>query len=135
MNTITLSDKVERIAFSMFLCAAKSSGEKSLIFRNLINVEIDGCTMLLLVLGHAYPGQRDGSCIAILNPNKSLVSQIIPGYRYSSLILKGLVTGRCDLTLAFWMDMTMGINIRRTIKYLSSPLSPAKFSLQEIKWE
>lgn len=134
MKPVTQFDKVEKIAASLFLCAIQSSAKTSVMFRNLIDVDIDGSTKPLLVVGHAHPGYGDGSCIAILNPDKSLISKIIPGCGYSSFILKELVQRKCDLTLALCININCGYRSVRGTEYKCREPSLPKFKLPEINW-
>lgn len=136
MKVPTLFEKVEKVASSLYLCALRSSANESVMFRNLIDFHVDGCKKPLLVLGHAHPSHGDGSCIAILNPDESLVSEIIPGCGYSSSILKEIVTRKCDLALSLWINTDDRRNIWRMIhgtRYKRRESPPAKFTLPRIK--
>lgn len=136
MKPTSLFDKVEKVASSLYLCALGSSAKESVMFRNLIDFHVDECKKPLLVLGHAHPSHGDGSCIAILNPDESLVRKIIPGCGYSSFILKGIVARKCDLALSLWINTDDGFNIWRMIhgtRYKCRESVPAKFTLPAIK--
>lgn len=132
MKPITLYDKVEKVVSSLYSCALESSADKDVMFCILIDVNLDGCTKPLLVVGTTHPLYGDGSCIAVLNPDKSLLTKIIPGVGYSNFILKEIVQGKCDLTLSLWINTNAGISTQRSTQYKYRRPSPARFSLLEI---
>lgn len=128
MKTITLSDKVEKAATSLYLCALKHSAETDSEFSTLINVNFDGNVKPLLVVGRAYRLRGQGHCMVTLNPDKSLLSKLLPGSAYHKLDLIEIVQGKCDLMLDFWID-NYGIRCGHKNQYRSRKASPAKFSI------
>lgn len=128
MKTITLFDKVEKAATSLYLCALESSAQSDSIFRMLMNVDFDGSIKPLLVAGRAFKLRDEGHLIAVLNPDKNLLNKIIPGCRYGNLILKEIVQGKCDLSLALWIKTNIGLNVSRSTQYKSRKPSPVRFS-------
>lgn len=129
MKTITLSDKVEKAATNLYLCALESSAQSESTFRMLINIDFDGSIKPLLVAGRAFKSRDEGHLIAVLNPDKNLLNKIIPGCGYGNLILKEIVQGKCDLALALWINTNIDLNVSRSTQYKSRKPSPARFSL------
>lgn len=132
MKTITQFDKVEKVVSSLYLSALESSAEKDAMFRTLMDVDLDGSTKPLLVVGITHPWYGDGSCIAVLNPDKSLISKIKPGCGYCGFIWKEIVQGKCDLMLSLWINTNVGFSAQRGTQYENRRPSPARISLPEI---
>ena len=127
MNTTTQLDRVEKIASSLYLCSLAASPEKDALFQMLIDLEVDGPTKPLLVVGSTHPHHYgDGYCIAVLNPDQSLFEKILPGCGISDPILKWLVRGKCDLALQLWINTIGGFRTARTCLYKSRQPSPAR---------
>ncbi len=116
MNTIAICDKIEKIATKIYSCELESSSSDSL-FRSLIDVDCDGNSKSLLIVGSTHPYFGDGYCIAVLNPEKGLLQKITPGCAYNPYILKELVQGKCDLTLSLWINTNEGFNVSRSVNY------------------
>lgn len=135
MNITTLYDKVEKVASSLYSCALESSAETDSIFRTLVNVDFDGSLKPLLVVGTTHPYFGDGHCIAVLNPDKNLLNIVIAGVGYADFFLKEVVRGKCDLTLALWINTNVGFRADRTFKYKCRKASPARFSLEDMEIE
>ena len=132
MKPITLLGKVEKSCISLYLCALESSAGKDAMFRTLLDVDLDGCTKPLLVIGTTHPWFGDGSCIAVLNPDKSLISKLKPGCGYGNFILKEIVQGKCDLMLSLWINTNVGFSVQLRTRYKCQRPTPARFSIQEI---
>lgn len=113
MNDLTLSDKVEMIVYDIYMSALKASPEESSLFRKLMMVDLDGSRRLLMVVGATnqyYP--HDDSCVAVLNPDRSLLREIHPGQFYDEDKLFGIVRGKCDFALGLMTDAARGRRFR-----------------------
>jgi hypothetical protein len=97
------------------------------MFRITVDVDVDGSIKTLLVVGNAHPSFEDGSLIAVLNPDESLLSRIMPGCAYSRS-LKEIVRGKCDVMLYMWVDAFRKDKVHYTDEYIARKPSPAKFT-------
>jgi hypothetical protein len=98
-----------------------------------MDVDLDGHTKPLMIVGRTHPRLGNGYCIAVLNPCKSLLSQIDPGFAYDDRILTKIVKGKCDLALSLWINPELGFYPSRETQYENHKSSPARFSLLEIQ--
>lgn len=89
-------EQIQQVATMVLGAVLKSSPSDDAQIRTLISTEIDGQQKQLLIVGNTHRFFNDADCIAILNPDKSLVSKVRPGVAYMSGALKGMVSGRCD---------------------------------------
>ena len=64
-------------------------------FKQVVRLDESGTKQLVLV-GSLYRDCDDGHCVAVLNPDARLDSQLQGGVGYPAPILKYMVTGRCD---------------------------------------
>ena len=72
------------------------------IFKSVLTIVVEGEKKPLLLVGNAHSGAKDGECVVILNPSKSLTNALNPGVAY--LDLKENVTDECDAMVHLWFD-------------------------------
>jgi hypothetical protein len=97
-------NEVKDIAVDIFDSVLKASADSGGIFRVLITAKIEGKEKPLLIVGNANSSFEDGSCIAVLNPDKDVLQRIQGGVYYHNDILKKTVQGKCDLMVELWID-------------------------------
>lgn len=129
MNTLTLSDKVEMVVYDIYMSALETSPEESSLFRKLLMVDLNGSRRLLMVAGatHQYY-QTDNSCVAVLNPDRSLLREIHPGCYYDRPELLGIVQDKCDFALGLMIDTCSGFRASPYFEYTSRPTTYSRFN-------
>lgn len=128
-------DDLEVYASQIFFHTLQSAGSnEDSPFRMLADVNIDGTVKPVLLLGnvHPHPEFRDGHCIAILNPDKTLLKRINPGVGISTPILKEIVERKCDLMLYLYIEAYCNRRVSRAGTYQARTPSLAKYSAREI---
>lgn len=95
--------QIQQAATSVLGAVLNNSPSDDAGIKSLLSVEIDGQQQQLLIVGNTHRYFDDANCIAILNPDESLVSKINIGVAYMSGILKEMVARRCDAMLQLQM--------------------------------
>lgn len=129
MNALTLSDEVEIIVYNVYMRALEASPEKNALFREMMMVGLNGTTRLLMIVGainQYYPA--DDSCVAVLNPDKSLLREIHPGWYYGSSALTLMVQGKCDFALGLIINTCGGFRADPYFEYTSQPAAHPRFT-------
>jgi len=95
-------------------------------------IEVTGELKPLFLVGYVSQEIEDGSCVAIVNPDKELIKKIEPNVSYSSAILKEIIAKKCDSMVQIWLDAYKQGDGRLTImsKYKSRIASKPKFTVQ-----
>lgn len=129
MNTLTLSDKVEMIVYDIYMSAIDASPEESFLFRKLMMVDLNGSRRQFMVVGatHQYYSS-DNACVAVLNPDRSLLREIHPGCYYGSSALMHIVRGKCDFALGLMIDTCGGFRAEPYFEYTSPPAAHPRFT-------
>jgi len=96
-------EQIQQVATAVLGAVLKSSPSDDAGIKTLVSAEIDGQQKQLLIVGNTHRFFHDANCIAILNPDDSLVSKIRPGVAYMSGALKEMVSGCCDSMLQLQM--------------------------------
>lgn len=125
--------EVERLALEYMSMVIKTSGLADSLFRSVLEINFDGETKPLLLVGHAHPKIEDGHIIAIVNPDISLISQINPGCAYNRMHLKEMVSKKCDLMLDLFIEVYKTKKIQHSNHYKQRKSSKPKFKINEIK--
>ncbi len=114
------------IAEKTILKALSTEDEKGI--HKVINIELDGKIKPLFLVGYVSQEIEDGSCIAILNPDKDLISRIESNVGYSGAILKKIIAQKCDCMVQIWLDAYKKGNDRIAVlsKYKSRSFSNPK---------
>lgn len=73
-------------------------------FKEIVEIDLAGETKTLFLVGYADRNIEDGSCIAILNPEKELLERIKPNVAYSGAILKEIIAKKCEFMVQVWVD-------------------------------
>ncbi len=92
-------EKVQQIAVDHFLAFLKVCADSNATFRQILTVDMDGVALHLLLVGEAHGNVEDGYCIAILNPDENLMSEVKTGLSYLTPDLLAKVENRCDAML------------------------------------
>lgn len=119
-------EQLTKIADTVFRNLLPISAKESGIFRLLMTVDIDGAAKPLLIVGNAHSQIEDGDCIAVLNPDHDLLSELHGGVAYMAG-LKEIVSGRCDAMVHLWIEAYGSNETSVLYKYLSRSPSAAKF--------
>lgn len=129
MNALNLSDKVEMIVYDAYMSALEASPEESSLFRKMKMVDLTGSTRLLMVVGatNQYYAS-DNSCVAVLNPDRSLLREIHPGCYYGGAELLDIVQGKCDFALGLMIDVDGGFRADPYFEYTSPPAGQSRFT-------
>ncbi|MGE0086574.1 MAG: hypothetical protein AB7S75_19375 [Desulfococcaceae bacterium] len=83
-----------------------------------------------LIVGNAHREVEDGHCIAIINPDESLLTQVVAGCAYTGDTLKNIVKGKCDLMIEIWIDVYKKDGVSEISRYQSRNMEPAKFTVK-----
>ena len=122
-----MKDKVTKMAHDFFNIVLASSGKDDAPFYMLVDVNLDGEIKPLLILWHAHPSRQDGSVLAVLNPDRMLVSELSAVCGYGVDILKEIVCKRCDLMVCFWVESYLKNPDPRVSSYQARRPAKAKF--------
>ena len=93
-------------------------------FRMTVTVQLGNAVKPLLIMGKAHRQYDDGRCLAILNPDKGLLSEFSPEVGYEPITVKELVAGRCDAMIYFWL---VGDRVDTMGSYRARHRRPATF--------
>ena len=124
-----LVETVKQIAVSFFRSILPFSAAQNGTFKALLSAKVGDEVKPLLLIGNAHSKIEDGHCIAVLNPDKTLVDSIIAGCGYDTGILKWKVAKRCDIALDVWVDAYKTDGVFVGTRYRSRSPQPAKFAV------
>lgn len=113
--------QIQQISTAVLGAVLKNSLSEDAGIKTLVSTELDGQPKQLLIVGNAHRRFNDANCIAILNPDESLVSKINIGVAYMPSILKEMVARRCDAMVQLQM---IGEKSHITTSYQSRRRSP-----------
>lgn len=126
---MNIVNQVKQLAFKHFVANMESGPDHGGTFRTLTSFVADGESKPLLIVGTTHKKVEDGSCIAILNPDKGLLDSVIAGCSYGN-VLKKIVAKRCDLMLYLWIEVYQNNRIVVGDRYKARHFQPAKFSVR-----
>lgn len=123
-----LLTQIEETAVAIFRAVLRANTAPDGYFRAVISFSDRGVVKPLLLLGNAHGLVEDGTCAAILNPDKGLLASLSPANVGSGRVLKERVTGRCDAMVPLWIDAYKDIRpIIRGARYRARRTSAPKF--------
>ena len=125
-----MKEKVKEIAVSLFKSVLKISSDQHGTFRLIVTAKIQDEDKPLLILGNAHSEIEDGHCIAILNPDKSILNKVVAGCSYPADSLKEIVGGKCDLTVDLWIDAYKTNGVSEISSYKARNPKPAQFKVE-----
>lgn len=108
--------QIQQVASAVLGAVLQNSPSDDAGIKTLISVEIDGQQQQLLIVGNTHRHFNDANCVAVLNPDETLVSKIKTGVGYTSASLKEIVSKRCDAMVKLQM---IGRDSRITTTYRS----------------
>ena len=120
------SAQVEKVAVDLWNNVLSVSPEDNGPFKMLVSMKTGDSTKPLLLVGNVHGRIQDGYCIAVLNPDKSLCDELVPG-GYSHKLLTEIVARRCDLMVNVWIDACKDRPVSSVRKYTARKCMPAKF--------
>ena len=120
-------EEIQQIAVDNFQCFLKSCSKSNATYRQLLTVEIEDAATPLLLIGEAHGSVEDGYCIAILNPEESLLTEVKAGISYLTQDLLNKVTDRCDVMLKIWIEAYKNNRVNIIAKYEATLTRPARF--------
>lgn len=119
--------KIEKITLGVFSALIKDSNTGDGTFRITVMANIDGSPKPLLILGSTHARYEDGYCIAILNPDKSIVERLNPAVVYCDI--KEICAGRCDMMAEMFISLYQQEPVEFTDKYKARYPKEAKYDL------
>jgi hypothetical protein len=128
---MNIKAQIQQAAVKFFLGILHSSAGDQAPFKALITVEIDGELKPLLLVGTAHSRVEDGSCIAVLNPDRELVGILSGSYGGNATVFREVVAKRCDLAMTLWIEAYKDNRVIVGARYRNKTPSPAKFSVRE----
>ena len=123
---------IQRAAVQYFLGILHASAADQAPFKGLITIEIDGERKPLLLTGTAHSRVEDGSCLAILNPDRELIGQVYGGLGGNPTAFKEVIAKRCDFALALWIEAYKDNRVVVGARYRNSTSAPAKFEVDKL---
>jgi hypothetical protein len=107
----------------------ETSKKKPSLFREFMEIEVDGSTKLLMIVGATNQFyDSDNICIAVLNPDRILLRKLHPGIGYNGSKLRRLLQRKCDLALALQINVGHGLRVDPYFEYMSRVTEPPRFN-------
>ena len=125
-----MKEKIKEVSTQLFNSVLKISANHQGTFRLVVTLQIDDQSKPLLVVGNAHSEVEDGHCIAVLNPEESLMNEVIAGCAYMGGSLKGIVQGKCDAMVELWIDAYKTDGISEISSYTSREPKDARFKVR-----
>ena len=115
------------MAVNHFLNVLQMSADHQGRFKTVITVQIDGESKPLLIAGTAHGAVEDGSCIAVLNPERELVDKLSGCWGAHPPIFKEVIAMKCDVGVSLWIDAYKPNGVVEITRYVAKQPCPARF--------
>ena len=125
-----MKKKIKEVSIHLFNSVLTISANQHGTFRLLVTIQIDDQSKPLFIVGNAHSEIEDGHCIAVLNPEKSLMNEVIAGCAYTGSSLKGIVQGKCDAMVELWIDAYKTDGVGEISSYTSRAPQNARFEVK-----
>ncbi len=125
-----MKERIKEVAIQLFKSVLLISTSHQGTFRLIVSVSIDNATKPLLLVGNAHSEVEDGHCIAILNPEESLMGEVVAGCTYMGNTLKNIVRGKCDAMVDLWIDAYKKDGVIVISSYTSREPKSARFKVK-----